>query len=163
MTRFRAYTTDSEDDSSSDDHNEAGDDFGSEAGSSTHQLDAPARHGTVDSDMYTDNEDAATDGAESRASSASPPPAANRHADPTLVPWAREIGVDRQRMHVMQSALFRVPEEEAALRSILQPDLRPSAKRLLLPSGSTRKHRRDSDGEGARADSRQVSTVATES
>lgn len=160
MTRFRAWVSDSEDESTSDDHSEAGGDASSDAGSSN-QPDAPAGH-TVDSDMYTDNERAPTDEPQSRESSASPPPEARRRADPTLVPRAREIGVDRQRMHVMQTALFRAPEEEAALRSITQVASKPSAKKLLLPSGRARKHGRDSDGDGVRADSRQVSLMVNQ-
>lgn len=73
--------------------------------------------------------------------------------DPTIIPWAREIGVDPQKMHVMQTSLFRMPEEERALKALNQPQ---SRKRLLLTSTLSRKHSRDSEGEGYRADSRQV-------
>ena len=155
MTRFRAYVSDSEDDYLSEAPEEDVDEAPSKTNLPSKQLNVPP----ADSDAETDDDGAVIDELESRASSASPPPASNRPADPSLVPWARDIGVDRQRMHVMQTALFRVPEEEAALKSISQPNLRPSVKKLLLPSSTTRKHGRDSDGEGARADSRTVSAV----
>ncbi|KAI9069844.1 hypothetical protein FKP32DRAFT_1586561 [Trametes sanguinea] len=78
--------------------------------------------------------------------------------DPTIIPWARELGVDPQKMHVMQTSLFRLPEEERALKALNQPQ--PSRKRLLLPTNLSRKHSRDSDGEGLRADSRQRASFA---
>ncbi|KAI0642596.1 nuclear protein 96-domain-containing protein [Trametes meyenii] len=77
--------------------------------------------------------------------------------DPTIIPWARQIGVDPQKMHVMQTSLFRMPEEEKALRALNQPQPR---KRLLLTSNLSRKHSRDSEGEGLRADSRQRASFA---
>ncbi|KAI0764576.1 nuclear protein 96-domain-containing protein [Trametes elegans] len=77
--------------------------------------------------------------------------------DPTIIPWAREIGVDPQKMHVMQTSLFRMPEEEKALKALNQPQPR---KRLLLTSNLSRKHSRDSEGEGMRADSRQRASFA---
>ena len=73
--------------------------------------------------------------------------------DPTIIPWAREIGVDPQKMHVMQTSLFRMPEEERALKALNQPQ---SRRKLLLTSNLSRKHSRDSEGDGLRADSRQV-------
>lgn len=161
MTRFRAYVSDSEDDYLSEDPSEHAQDAGSEAGSSANQPDVPSRRGTAESEAETDQEGDVIDEAQLRAASASPPPPNTKPADPTLVPWARDVGVDRQRMHVMQTSLFRVPEEEAALRSISKSNLQPSVKRLNLPTGTTRKHGRDSDGEGIRADSRTVSIVAT--
>ena len=75
--------------------------------------------------------------------------------DSTIIPWAREIGVDPQKMHVMQTSLFRMPEEERALKALNEP---LSRRKLLLPSSRARKHSRDSEGEGHRADSRQVSS-----
>ncbi|KAI0822929.1 nuclear protein 96-domain-containing protein [Trametes gibbosa] len=77
--------------------------------------------------------------------------------DPTIIPWAREIGVDPQKMHVMQTSLFRMPEEEKALKALSQPQ---SRRKLLLTSNLTRKHSRDSEGEGFRADSRQRASFA---
>ena len=78
----------------------------------------------------------------------------SRQGDPTIIPWAREIGVDPQKMHVMQTSLFRMPEEERALKALNEPQ--PRRKLLQLKSALTRKHSRDSEGEGLRADSRQV-------
>lgn len=163
MTRFRAYDTDSEEDVLSDEPSDVEENEASEAESSTNQpdVDVPARRGAVDSDAASEDEDMVADELESRASSSSPPPATNRPADPTLIPWAREVGVDRQKMHVMQTALFRVPEEEAALRSLSTQAAQGSSSKLLVPPLNTRKHSRDSDGEGVRADSRQVHRVAT--
>ncbi|KAH9941590.1 nuclear protein 96-domain-containing protein [Epithele typhae] len=77
--------------------------------------------------------------------------------DPTITPWARQLGVDPQKMHVMQAALFRMPEEERALKAM--NEAQPSKKRLLLPSRA-RKHSRDSEGDGLRADSRQRASFA---
>lgn len=59
--------------------------------------------------------------------------------DKTLIPRAHAIGMDAQRMHVMQSSFFRMPEEAAALNRL------------------NRKHSRDSDGDGLRIDPKQVS------
>ena len=80
-------------------------------------------------------------------------PTQTRRGDPTIIPWAREIGVDPQKMHVMQTSLFRMPEEERALKALNEP---PSRRRLLLTSSLSRKHSRDSEGDGLRADSQQV-------
>ena len=71
-------------------------------------------------------------------------------SDPSILPWAREVGVLPQRMHVMQSTLFRQPEEAAALRDV---KLGPGHRRVPELS---RKHSRDSEGDGLRADSRPV-------
>lgn len=83
--------------------------------------------------------------------------------DPTIIPWAQRLGVDAQKMHVMQTSLFRMPEEAAALRALHQ-DAGPktSRKRLNLhspPKASTRKHGRESDIDGLRSDSREVRHV----
>ncbi len=77
-----------------------------------------------------------------------------RQGDPTIIPWAREIGVDPQRMHVMQTSLFRMPEEEQVLKALNEPQ--PRRKLPNLKSTLNRKHSRDSEGDGLRADSRQV-------
>ncbi|RPD56020.1 hypothetical protein L227DRAFT_509201 [Lentinus tigrinus ALCF2SS1-6] len=85
-------------------------------------------------------------------------PAQAQRGDPTIIPWAREIGVDPQKMHVMQTSLFRMPEEERALKALNEP---PSRRRLLITSSSlSRKHSRDSEGDGLRADSRQRASFA---
>ena len=87
-------------------------------------------------------------------SSQSPPARIRPGGNPTIIPWAQRVGVDAQKMHVMQTSLFRMPEEERALKALNEPQ--PRRKLLQLKSALTRKHSRDSEGEGLRADSRQV-------
>ncbi|KAH9478612.1 Nuclear pore complex protein Nup98-Nup96 [Psilocybe cubensis] len=98
--------------------------------------------------------------------SKSPParPRQPKRGDPTIIPWAQHVGVDPQRMHVMQSALFRTPEDAVALRALKskrnQPPQRTSAKALNLGSNDNdralnRKHSRDEEGDGLRPDSRE--------
>ena len=89
-----------------------------------------------------------------------PPP--RQRGDPTLIPRAQQLGVDAQKMHVMQTSLFRMPEEAAAMKAISfsKPASLPTttAKRLALrPHMLNRKHSRDSEGDGMRLDSREVS------
>ncbi|KZP25015.1 hypothetical protein FIBSPDRAFT_856394 [Athelia psychrophila] len=85
----------------------------------------------------------------------SPP---RQRGDPTIIPRAKQVGVDAQRMHVMQTSLFRQPEEAAAMRAnktVL------SSKRLqLLPQPINRKHSRESDGDGLRVDPRERASFA---
>jgi len=69
----------------------------------------------------------------------------------TVASWAGRIGIDAQKMHVMQTSLFRMPEEAAALQAMNQP-IRPRFK--ISPTVS-RKHSRDSVGDG-RLDSQEV-------
>ncbi|KAG6888282.1 hypothetical protein C0995_009396 [Termitomyces sp. Mi166 len=91
------------------------------------------------------------------SSSPSPPPRAR--GDPTLTSWAQHVGVDAQKMHVMQTSLFRVPEEAAALKALNQPQpSRPSLRVPLQPLN--RKHSRDSDGDGIRPDFRERASFA---
>jgi nuclear pore complex protein Nup98-Nup96 len=72
----------------------------------------------------------------------------------TTGPWAGRGRVDVQKMHVMQTSLFRMPEEAAALQAMSQP-IRPRFK--LSPTVS-RKHSRDSIGDG-RFDSQEVCSL----
>ncbi|KAF8069104.1 nuclear protein 96-domain-containing protein [Lyophyllum atratum] len=90
------------------------------------------------------------------SSSVSPPPPRTR-GDPTIIPWAQHIGVDAQKMHVMQTSLFRMPEEAAALKALNQPS-RTNLRVPLQPLN--RKHSRDSDGDGLRTDSRERASFA---
>jgi len=93
--------------------------------------------------------------ASSPSSSTSPPPGA-AHGDPTIIPWAQHVGVDPQRMHVMQTSLFRMPEEVAELKAMKQP----AQPNLRVPLQTlNRKHSRDSDGDGLRVESREVCRV----
>jgi nuclear pore complex protein Nup98-Nup96 len=93
------------------------------------------------------------------SSSSTSPPSRNR-GDPTIIPWAQHVGVDAQKMHVMQTSLFRMPEEAAALRAMNQPT-KPNLRVPLQPLN--RKHSRDSDGDGLRFDPREVSFNAASS
>lgn len=144
MTRFRAPSSDSEDDSISSLEDQ-------QPARATLRVgyQAPEDSSDEGDDIYPEIDDSRDydelDTEEQRA-------------DPTVLPWAREIGVAPQRMHVMQSTLFRQPEEAAALREVTKA---PS-RRLLLQgprSSLNRKHRRDSDGEGHRAESRPVCCI----
>ncbi|KAJ7457116.1 hypothetical protein B0H11DRAFT_214229 [Mycena galericulata] len=76
--------------------------------------------------------------------------------DPTLIPWAQHIGVDPQKMHVMQTSLFRVPEEAAAMRAVEKP----ARFYLQVPQPLNRKHSRDSDGDGVRFESKERASFA---
>lgn len=61
-----------------------------------------------------------------------------RHA-----PRARISGVDSQGMHVMQTSLFRMPEEAAALKAMNH--IADASRRR--PAQTLRKHGRESDGD----------------
>jgi len=73
------------------------------------------------------------------------------HMDDSVVPLAQRVGIDAQKMHVMQTSLFRMPEEVAALQAMNKP-ARP---RFRLSPSVARKHSRESVGEG-RLDSQEV-------
>ncbi|PPR00799.1 hypothetical protein CVT24_000731 [Panaeolus cyanescens] len=84
--------------------------------------------------------------------------------NPTVIPWAQRVGVDAQKMHVMQTALFRMPEEAAALKETIDSN-RVTASRIKLDlagkvSGVNRKHSRESDGDAMRFDSRERASFA---
>lgn len=98
----------------------------------------------------------------------SPAPPPRQRNNPTIIPWAQQIGVDAQKMHVMQASLFRMPEEAAAMKAAAaaaattnNPTLSkpPTKSRLQLPKHMSRKHSRDSDGDGPRMESREVCYV----
>ncbi|KAJ7050563.1 nuclear protein 96-domain-containing protein, partial [Mycena amicta] len=76
-------------------------------------------------------------------------------SDATVTPWAHRVGVDAQKMHVMQTSLFRVPEETAAIRAE-----RAAQVSLQVPLPLNRKHSRDSDGEGLRFEPAQRASFA---
>lgn len=92
---------------------------------------------------------------ESESEDDSPPPPNSRiRPDSSMTAWARQVGVEPQRMHVMQAALFTTDDPTDA----------QEARRLIaIPSSSSlhRKHSRDSDGEGLRLDSQQVRIMIT--
>ncbi|KAG2008335.1 nucleoporin nup189 [Coprinopsis cinerea AmutBmut pab1-1] len=98
--------------------------------------------------------------ASSSRSSATPEPR-GINGDPNIIPWARQIGVDAQKMHVMQTSLFRMPEEAAALKALSQPQTRHKTLNLQPSTLSlNRKHSRDSEGDGLRHDSRERASFA---
>lgn len=78
------------------------------------------------------------------------PPPNQPQVDPSLISRAQQLGVEPQRMHVMQASLFRLGDDAEGA---------PTRHRALALSSSlslSRKHSRDSDGEGLRQDSQQV-------
>ncbi|KDQ58796.1 hypothetical protein JAAARDRAFT_34652 [Jaapia argillacea MUCL 33604] len=78
----------------------------------------------------------------STSRSPSPPPRTTRQGDPTIIPWAQKIGVDAQKMHVMQTSMFRMPEEAAALKAL---SVQPAIPKVVFPT-LPRKHNRESEG-----------------
>jgi nuclear pore complex protein Nup98-Nup96 len=153
MARFRAYETDSEEDSSSSDESVQAERRLSDAGPFTEHAIRPASESPSESeDIHAQDQQEDDDDDIESVISNSPPLETNRLPDPSLTPWARHVGVDRQKMQVMQATLFRAPEEEAAMQEISRQQ--PLRKQIMPALG--RKHSRDSDGEGLRADSRQV-------
>ncbi|KAF6764293.1 nucleoporin nup189 [Ephemerocybe angulata] len=99
-----------------------------------------------------EDDDDIQDGSESPSSRLSPTePSGPRQ---NIIPWARHVGVDAQKMHVMQTSLFRMPEEAAALKALNnQPPSRPKTiSTLPPPTRLSRKHSRDSDGDGLKSD-----------
>ena len=114
-------------------------------------LPRPRNHALVeDSDGEIQYEHTRRNRSTSSSSSESDAEDAHRRGA-TAVSWAGRAGIDLQKMHVMQTSLFRMPEEVAALHAVNQP-IRPRFK--LSPTVS-RKHSRDSVGEG-RLDSQEV-------
>lgn len=95
--------------------------------------------------------DASTSEGESEADSEggeSPPPN-QPQVDHSIIPRAQQLGVEPQRMHVMQASLFR---NEGGAEGA------PTRRKAPVPLLSlSRKHSRDSDGDGLRQDSQQVS------
>ncbi|TFK32347.1 nuclear protein 96-domain-containing protein [Crucibulum laeve] len=92
----------------------------------------------------------------------SSPPPTGRATTSTTIPWAQAIGVDAQKMHVMQTSLFRMPEEAAALKALNHPQ-KPPLPRVNLrapPQLLNRKHSRDSDGDGQRFEPRERASFA---
>ena len=104
-----------------------------------------ARHSEFPSDVSS-SEDEAETGSEDDGS----PPPNQSQVDPSLIPRAHQLGVDPQRMHVMQASLFRPGDVVEGVPT--------HHKALVLASGMSlsRKHSRDSDGEGLRQVSQPV-------
>ena len=72
-----------------------------------------------------------------------------------VIPWGQQVCVDLQRIHVMQTSLFRVPEEAAALKAMNAP----KRTTFLIDKSLNRKHSRGSDGDSLRAEYREVSIL----
>ncbi|KAG6828595.1 hypothetical protein H0H92_007336 [Tricholoma furcatifolium] len=95
------------------------------------------------------------------STSSSPSTSPRARGDPTLTSWAQHVGVDAQKMHVMQTSLFRVPEEAAALKALNQQPQVSSRPNLRVPLQSlNRKHSRESDGDGVRTHPRERPSFA---
>lgn len=109
----------------------------------------------VTGDDYSDEE-----GAHGASDSSSTPSSPSAEPRPTsnIIPWARHVGVDAQKMHVMQTSLFRMPEEAAALKAL---NNQPPKGKTVAGLKVHRKHSRDSEtGDGLRGDSREVRRVS---
>lgn len=159
MTRFSAFANDSDEDGSSSDESYDARGIPSGAGPSTKRAIAPIEQDVEPEDDDEYSEDGEKEGGDEEDDSELEDDAMDnvRLADPSLIPRARQLGIDRQKMLVMQTSLFHAPEEAAVIQDISRPE--PSRKALLPPATIGRKHSRDSDGEGLRADSRQVRGV----
>lgn len=168
MARFKAYSSGSDDDdedqapepvkrapyappADDDDSDEEEEDESEESSStsgSNSDMDEDELRTSKQSQAAEDDEDDEDEDMEEQEiqQALSPPP-----VDRTLISRAQAIGMDAQRMHVMQTSLFRVPEESAALKAIHRPAVpRPTVKLL------NRKHSRDSDGDGFRTEPKEV-------
>ena len=104
----------------------------------TRRSESPADVSPSEQDSEADSED---DG--------SPPPN-QPQADPSLIPRAQQLGVEPQRMHVMQASLFGLGDGVEGVPT------RHKAFALSSSLSLSRKHSRDSEGEGLREDSQQV-------
>lgn len=78
------------------------------------------------------------------------PPHNQLQVDPSLIPRAQQLGMEPQRMHVMQASLFRAEDD------VEGAPIRHKALALSSSLSLARKHSRDSDGEGLRQDSQPV-------
>ncbi|KAK0458108.1 nuclear protein 96-domain-containing protein [Desarmillaria tabescens] len=76
---------------------------------------------------------------------------------PPLPPASSRLGFDAQRMHVMQTSFFRMPEEAENIRAMMQDVPQPT---LRVQNTLNRKHSRDSDGDGLRFESRERTSFA---
>lgn len=78
------------------------------------------------------------------------PPPSQPQMDRSIIPRAQQLGVEPQRMHVMQASLFRAEGGVEGAPTLHKALVQASALSL------SRKHSRDSDGDGLRQDSQQV-------
>ena len=77
----------------------------------------------------------------------------HRRGNSSIIPWAQRIGVDPQKMHVMQASLFRAPETAETMKQL---NAEKPERARLTPNGLHRKHSRDSEGEGLRSVAQEV-------
>lgn len=106
--------------------------------SKTRRSETPTDDSTSEEESETDSED----------DESSPPN--QPQVDSSLIPRAQQLGVEPQRMHVMQASLFRPGDDAEGVSA------RHKALALSSSLSLSRKHSRDSDGEGLRQDSQQV-------
>lgn len=161
MARFSAFDRDSDEDGSSSDDSYEAQQLLTGAGPSKNRTIVPARKVPAESDDDDENTDDGNKEDEEEEDDSGLSDVAvdgSRLVDPNLIPRARELGIDRQKMLVMQSTFFGLPQEAAIIQDVLHEQ--PSKKALIPPAAIGRKHSRDSDGEGLRGDSRQVCGVA---
>ena len=163
MTRFRAYVSDSdEEENASYDEVDHELEEGSESESSQHPGPAEDEPPEEEEDQEDeDGGDADAEGEEEEENDENSPPPLISIKDPTITPWAREIGVESQKMHNMQASFFRASEEAAALHAAARAPLprRPwSGKTLHLPGSvsTPAKHDREPEAPIRRAPPRQV-------
>jgi nuclear pore complex protein Nup98-Nup96 len=97
------------------------------------------------SGSQTDEDESESDASTGPVARAHAPPQpqtrSQSRVDTTLIPWAKTVGVDAQKMHLMQASLFHQPEAERVFR-----DLDVEAPRRRPFRHLNRKHSRDSDG-----------------
>lgn len=109
-------------------------------------LSSKPRRSESPTDVSTSEEESEADSDDNES-----PPPNQPQVDPSLIPRAQQLGMEPQRMHVMQASLFRTEDGVDGV---------PTRHKALALSSSlslARKHSRDSDGEGLRQDSQQVS------
>jgi nuclear pore complex protein Nup98-Nup96 len=168
MARFRAFLTDSESEAEENNQNslivthplpQPGDDSDGTGSGSESESGPPPKHLKLapvrrkDENNYRGSKtrrsesstDRSTSGEEDSEDDEILPPN-QPQVDTSLIPRAQQLGVDPQRMHVMQASLFRTEDGVEGVSARNHPSLSLS-----------RKHSRDSDGEGLRQDSQQVS------
>jgi nuclear pore complex protein Nup98-Nup96 len=58
-----------------------------------------------------------SDGESSSSGSQRASPVVRRHSE-SVIPWAHQIGIEPEKIHVMQASLFGVPEEMEALQQL---------------------------------------------
>lgn len=172
MARFRAFSSD--DDSSSDDESSAAP-INEKAGQalgvhSDDDMDDEEEEEEVEDEEEEENEDAESTNSGSSEMLEEDLIAPRRRKEalvededgeyqevrddrPPLPMAPSRLDLDAQRMHVMQTSFFRMPEEAENIRAMMQDVPQPT---LRVHNTLNRKHSRDSDGDGLRFESREV-------